>query len=722
MSDLILYEDKYYILATSQLADDRIRVLKHGDAFAVFDRRGDIHSLSKNDQGLFHDETRHLSHFQLQLGDALPLLLNSMVKESNDAMTADFTNPKMLDLAGNPLPQGTLHLERAKFLWDSTAYESIALTHFGQESVEVEVAFTFEADFADLFEVRGVVRDQHGDRLPPEVLERRVVLAYRGRDAKERRTTLTFSETPLRLDSGQARFRVSLAPHQVRTLYLSISCSEQDGSPVNAEVFSRELAACQAELLGKSARNAVLETSNQTFNHWLDRSREDLDLLLTRQKEGLYPYAGIPWYSTQFGRDGIITALECLWINPDIAKGVLAYLAANQARELDAAADAEPGKILHEARRGEMAQTGEVPFRRYYGTVDATPLFVVLAGRYWQHTADKVFLASLWPNIMAALEWIDRYGDMDGDGFVEYQRKTAEGLNNQGWKDSMDSIFHSDGSLAEGPIALCEVQGYVYEARELAAEMAEAMGESERAASLRTAAESLRQNFHRAFYSKEIGMFVPALDGDKQPCRVRASNAGHCLFSGIALPEAAAQVGESLLKADFFSGWGIRTVSFRELRYNPLSYHNGSVWPHDNALVAMGLARYGLKDGVLKILTGIYGASRFFEGYRLPELFCGFTRQPGQSPTQYPVACSPQAWSVASVYYLLQACLGLSIDASRQRIRFDKPVLPPYIRRMDIRNLKVGRATVDLALTAHDHSVGVDVLKRDGDVEVAFFQ
>jgi glycogen debranching enzyme len=367
----------------------------------------------------------------------------------------------------------------------------------------------------------------------------------------------------------------------------------------------------------------------------------------------------VPWFSTVFGRDGIITALQTLWLNPEIAKGVLEYLASSQADRTDAMADSEPGKILHEMRRSEMAATGEVPFARYYGSVDATPLFIILAGAYFDRTADRDFVERLWPNIGRALSWIDDYGDVDGDGFVEYARHSGKGLVQQGWKDSSDSVFHSDGKIAEPPVALCEVQGYVYAAKLAAAKLSRVLGNVDRSCALEVQAETLRTRFEEAFWCEDLGTYALALDGRKRPCRVRASNAGHCLYSGIASPERGRRVAETLLGNEFFTGWGIRTLGKSEVRYNPLSYHNGSIWPHDNSIIASGLARYGSKKLAGQVLLALLDLSSEVDLHRLPELFCGLKRRPAEGPTLYPVACSPQAWSAAAPFLILEGCLGI---------------------------------------------------------------
>jgi glycogen debranching enzyme len=484
------------------------------------------------------------------------------------------------------------------------------------------------------------------------------------------------------------------------------------------ESYEHSLAKAFSAIRKARGRDCQIHTSNEQFNDWLNRSSADLHMLISKTPEGLYPYAGVPWFSTPFGRDGIITALQSLWVNPEIAKGVLAYLAAAQAKKVNAEQEAEPGKILHEIRKGEMARCGEIAFEKYYGTADATPLFVMLAGAYYKRTGDDDFIETIWGNIEKALGWIESYGDMDGDGFVEYAQHSAKGLVQQGWKDSNDSIFHADGSLAKGPIALCEVQGYVYEAWRNAAELAKIKGKTRMAEDLGRRAEELKERFNRAFWCEEISTYAIALDGDKRQCRVRSSNAGHALFTGIAAPEYAQQVGKTLLDENSFSGWGVRTIAKAEANYNPMAYHNGSVWPHDNALIAMGLSRYGFKSKAMEIMTGLFDASIVLDLHRLPELFCGFPRRPGQGPTQYPVACMPQAWAATTVFFFLQACLGLSFERKNNKLCFSHPQLPDYLEWLEIRNLSVNHGTVDLRLRRHAQDVSINVLRKEGDVEI----
>jgi glycogen debranching enzyme len=532
---------------------------------------------------------------------------------------------------------------------------------------------------------------------------------------------LTFDPKPEMLLGNQATFRAVLRPHGEATFDVVVSC-EQGRARSGATRYTTAAVRATEDLAAARRGACAVHTSDPRFNNWINRAESDVVMMTTAMATGPYPYAGVPWFSTPFGRDGIITALERLWLDPTLARGVLAFLADTQAHEVDPVHDAEPGKILHEARGGEMAAVGDVPFRRYYGSVDATPLFVWLAGEYYRRTADREFITALWPHVERALEWIDTFGDRDGDGFVEYLQSSPNGLVQQGWKDSHDSIFHADGALAPGPIALCEVQGYVYAAWMAAAELAGNLGQPGRADDLRRRAAELRDHFGRTFWCEDLGTYALALDGAKTPCRVRTSNPGHCLWAGIAAPDHGRRVGETLLSDHLFSGWGIRTLARGEARYNPMSYHNGSVWPHDNAVAAAGLTRYGLQAEALRVLHAMFDVSQSVDLNRLPELFCGFERRAGEGPTRYPVACAPQAWSAASVFLVLQACLGLDVRADPPAVRFNAPQLPGDLREVRIENLRVGTGTVDLLLRTRDRAVDIEVLRRDRNIDVSILE
>lgn len=718
MKTEIEIQESFPIVATSSRLDEAHRILKHGESFAVFDRAGAIRPGSE--QGLFHEGTRFLSRLELTLESQRPLVLGSTVRQDN-ALIVELTNPDLVASGEHLLPRDTIHLFATCFLWEEVCYLQWRLHNFGPDPVELRLELRFGADFADVFEVRGTPRSERGSLIDPEKEHGAVVLGYRGLDGAVRRTRLTFSPDPEEMTGAAASFLADLPARGEATWTVTVAFQTGRREPLVLD-FGEALARSDAQLQARRLGSAAIRSSNERFDDWAERSLSDLHMMITETTRGPYPYAGIPWFSTVFGRDGILTALEALWIDPAPARGVLSYLAATQATREDPEIDAEPGKILHEARLGEMAALGEIPFGRYYGSVDATPLFVVLAGAYLQRTADRAFIQSLWPHVERALEWIDVYGDLDGDGFVEYARRSSSGLVHQGWKDSKGSVSHADGELAEGPIALCEVQAYVYAAYRAAAKLAAVLGLAERAEKLERQARDLQQEFEQAFWVEEIGTYAMALDGDKRPCAVRSSNAGHCLFAGIASQARARQVAETLMSDTSFSRWGIRTLDAREVRYNPMSYHGGSVWPHDNALIAQGLSRYGFKGMAVHVMTGLYDAVRHFDLERMPELFCGFHRRQNEGPTLYPVACAPQAWSAASVFLLLQACLGLEIDAPGGRIVLHRPELPDFLGTLRIRNLSVGSASVDLVLERYTLDVALHLERRDGDIEVVMIK
>jgi glycogen debranching enzyme len=718
MVEKIRLGEQWYILATSSPTDERRRVLKHNDLFAMFDRFGDIQPIGLGEEGIYHGDTCFLSHQELQIEGVRPMYLNSTVKDDNGLFIVELMNPDLHPDGKNPISKGDLHIFRAKLLWNNACYEHVRVVNYGLVPIEARLSLEFGADYKDIFEVRGFSRERRGKMLEPEISERELLLGYRGLDDLIRRTRITFDPPPERLSSNRADYRISLEPKAEVHIYATVGC-EHDGDAVQGSTdYFGAFTELNRSVSARLNNRCRLSTSDPLFNNWVDRSTADLVMLTTSRPEGDYPYAGLPWYSTTFGRDGILTAREYLWIDPSMAKGVLAFLAATQATEFDAARDAEPGKILHEARQGELAALNEIPFGRYYGTVDATPLFVGLAGAYYERTGDLEFIRGIWDNIRKALYWIDEYGDRDGDGFVEYARYSETGLAQQGWKDSNDSVFHQDGRLADAPIALCEVQGYVYEAKLRAAELAHLLGDTALAHKLQSAAEQLKKNFNEAFWCEEIGTYALALDGKKQQCRVPSSNAGHTLWSGIASPEYAARISEQLLSEQFFCGWGIRTIPVEESRYNPMAYHNGSVWPHDNALIAEGMARYGFTGRAMQVFSALREASLYMDQKRMPELFCGFEKRPDEGPTLYPVACSPQAWAAATVFSLLQACLGLSFDPHKPEIRFRHPQLPPFLERVEIRDLTINGSSVDLLLQRYPNNVGVNVIRKTGPAEV----
>jgi glycogen debranching enzyme len=708
----------FYIPSAASPGAHLGRTLKHRDTFVVFDEFGDAQAAGPAAEGIFHEDTRFLSRLILLIDGGRPLLLSSTVTADNEMLTADLTNPDFYRDGHLTLARDSVHLRRAKVLADAVCLEALEIKSYADHETALELCYAFAADFADIFEVRGQHRPHRGRSLKEEVDHFTVVLGYRGLDRVMRRTHIEFDPPPHELTRREARYRLRLPARGAMRLSLTVRCTK-DGAPVAPEMTFESCAAAARKLVMRRREAAArIHTSNSSFNVWLSRSRADLDMLVTDMPTGPYPYAGIPWFSTAFGRDGIITALDTLWLNPDLGKGVLAFLAANQATSVAPEMDAEPGKVLHETRKGEMAVLGEVPFARYYGSVDSTPLFVVLAAAYHARTGDSEFIRKIWPSIEAALAWMRDYADLDGDGFLEYDRRSNKGLTNQGWKDSSDSVFHADGRFAEPPIALVEVQGYAYAAWRGAATLARALGEDEAQDDFDDRANLLQQRFEEAFWCPEIDSYALALDGAKRQCRVRSSNAGHALFAGIATPAHAARVAATLMDESSFSGWGIRTIAAGASRYNPMSYHNGSVWPHDNGLIALGFARYGLREPLLKLLEGFFAAAAASELYRLPELFCGFPRRVGEGPTSYPVACSPQAWSSASAFALMGAALGVSFHPAAEQIRFTRPALPAFLDEVRLEHLRMGDALVDLLFRRHRDDASLNVLRKEGAAEI----
>jgi glycogen debranching enzyme len=712
----VVAESPFYIPMTGPAARPR-RSLKHDDTFIVLDSHGDIGASAGGPDGLFNADTRYLARLELVLDDVQPLLLGSNMRDDNSALTVDLTNPDVYRQGRIVLQKDMLHIVRTVFLWRGTAYQRIGLQNHGENLASFNLTLLFDNDFADLFEVRGEKRARRGVGSSKLLGSADVALEYKGLDGKSRSTALHFDPPPTRLAANAATYHFDLGPQQIASLFVAASCDK----PITDKpaLFFRGLLAHRREMRQSTKGATSIETSNNIFNEVLCQSMADLNMLMTDTPQGRYPYAGIPWYSTTFGRDGIITALQMLWIDPRVARGVLKRLAFYQAKTVDALADAEPGKILHEMRGGEMAALREVPFAQYYGSVDATPLFVLLAGLYVERTGDDATLAELWPAIEAALRWIDGAGDPDQDGFVEYQRASEQGLANQGWKDSYDAIFHADGRLAEGYIALAEVQGYVFAGKKLAARCARRLGMDDTAHRLEAEARLLAHRFEDAFWCDELGTYALALDGAKQPCKVRTSNAGQLLFTGIIRADRARLVAADLMRPHFFTGWGIRTVARGEARYNPMSYHDGSIWPHDNALITLGLARYGLKHSVDQVFKGLFDAAAYMDSRRLPELFCGFQREKQRGPTLYPVACAPQAWASATPFTLLEAALGLEFDVQRGEIRLRNPRLPAFLNEVVLRDLRLGPSSVDLRVRRHGDEVSLEVLRTHGQIQMS---
>jgi glycogen debranching enzyme len=697
-------------------------VLKHDDTFLVADAYGNL--LGHGD-GLFRDGTRVLSRLRLSLAGRLPTLLAARVTHDGALFSSHMTNPPLAARPGLPTREGMIHIVRSRLIWTGMLFERMGVVNHGASDVVLPLALHFAADFHDLFEVRGRTRTRRGTQGEPSIGADRVILSYLGRDEVHRETHIAFSDHPQRLDAGRAEFHVRLAPGASWEMFMEVAAMASPRPSAARHRRARISARWHARRAAR--RGAAVSSSDRVFDAWLDRSRWDLTLLTTEKPTGPYPYAGIPWFSTAFGRDGMIAALQTLWLDPGLAAGVLRYLAQTQAKEVSAFRDSQPGKILHETRTGEMAALREIPYGQYYGAVDTTPLFVMLAAAYAERTGDMAMIDQLWPALTAAMDWIATYGDSNGDGLIDYAAGAASGLVNQGWKDSADSISHADGRLAEGPIALVEVQGQLYAAYRGMADLARrraALGtmsggaDPGAAAKFEAKAEALRQRVEETFWVEALGTYAIALDGAGRPCEVLSSNAGQLLMSGLPSAERAARVAASLRSQELDSGWGVRTLSSRAVRFNPLSYHNGSVWPHDTAMCALGLRRYGHQADAARLLDGLFAAASGFD-MRLPELFCGFARGAFEAPVPYPVACLPQAWASGAVFMMVQACLGLRVDGWTKTIILDNPVLPTGVDQLRVHRLAVGDQVVTLEVARE--AAGIRARLSD-DSTVKFFQ
>jgi glycogen debranching enzyme len=701
-------------------AREELLVIKDGELFLCARTDGDVAAAQVSGEGFYAHDTRYLSEIRFQVGNAPPVALSYAAV--NDHAIVDSTNASLRRRGLPPVPQQSLSISRELMIASGRLYYVVRLLNFLREAVTTSVSLALAADFADIFEVRGGPRrEARGHALAPKQLERGVVLAYVGEDEVFREAVIEFDPQPAQVELGaervQASWEVTLQPGTAVTVLMTAepSIGGRRRPRRRVEKAAAELAHEGSEWESRCTRIA---SDNALFDGLIATSRRDLRALVMPAPGGQIVSAGIPWYVAPFGRDALVSSGEALLLNPDLARDSLRVLAKLQASEDDPWRDAEPGKIMHELRVGELAGVGIVPHTPYYGTVDATPLFLMCAADYYAWTGDLETLRALRPALDAALGWIDEFGDRDGDGFIEYERRSPGGLRNQGWKDSHDSVVHADGSLAEGPIALVEAQGYVYRAKVAIAEVYSALGAGELAERLRGEAQQLREAFNEAFWNPEEGTFALALDGRKRQVASVSSNPGHCLYCGIVEPHKAAAVAERLMAADMFCGWGIRTLSSSCPAYNPMSYHNGSVWPHDNAIIAAGLKRYGHDDAVRRIADALFDVATRARDFRLPELYCGFDRSERAAVVAYPVACIPQAWAAAAPFLLLQAMLGVSADAPAGALRIERPALPDWLGRIRLERLRVGDASVTLDFKRDGRVTGFALLEQDGELDV----
>jgi glycogen debranching enzyme len=719
----------YYVLTSAVASRRTVQVLANGHSFAVFDAGGDILPSPNESLGFFHRDTRYLNHFEINIAGQMPYLLNSNLDEDNAQLRVNLTNPDLFrPESGFELRRDSIQLERSWILNDFELLQRVKLRNFAGVAVHLPVEFFFGVDFVDVFEVRGLRRHNRGQIAEPVLGKQSLRYQYTGLDGVVRTTEIVFRSVPKRLADGYAVFEPRLEPNDSAIYEIGIKVrsatgafddvDHRNGSRKTLGSFNDALNNRHTELASSRDDWAGISAGNELFNSFLHRSIADLSSIVSYTADGAYIMAGIPWFATLFGRDSLITAMSVLPFNPSIAVGTLRTLAALQGDRVDDLRDEQPGKIVHEVRYGEMAATNEVPFGRYYGSIDSTPLFLWLLGRCVMTTGNLELAEQLWPKVERALNWIELWGDRDGDGYVEYLRATPRGLANQGWKDSDDAVTHADGQIAKPPIALSEVQAYVYAAYTEIADIAKYLGRSDFAMLLHERAARLKSAFVRDFWLDRERTVALALDADKAPCRVLTSNAGHCLAAGLLDDDYAATLADQLVSERMFSGWGVRTLAVDERRYNPMSYHNGSVWPHDNGILATGLARYGNRKAAAEILQGMFEAANRLGVRSLPELFCGFAREERLGPAPYPVACYPQAWSAASIFAMLSAIMGLQVVSLENRVLLDSPKLPNWLESLTIQRLKVGQCSVSFKLQCTDQGTALEVIEKRGPVVI----
>ncbi len=694
-----------------------------GKTFSATNVGGDIHPPGSPDVGFFHDDTRFLSQLELRIGGHRTVVLSSSTEKTFSSQI-ELTTGNITLRDSFDLPENTVHIRREQLLASEILFDRLTFENFNLTPVDFVVELIFDADFVDVFQVRGVARQKHGQYFKPIVSRDHIAFYYRGLDGVMRQTAIKLSPQPAEIRDRTARWDLHLEPLKELQLeaWITPSVEGQESRALNFDL-NHQLRHRRATFARWESNSSSFETENDVFDEMLKTGIGDFHALQIPDGEQHIIAAGIPWFATMFGRDSIIAAYQSLSLNPQLAVDTLRVLARYQGKEYNDWRDEEPGKIAHEYRDGEMTRDGEMPFGPYYGSIDATPLFLILLSETFNWTADDQLVEELLPNAYAALEWIDKYGDLDGDGFVEYLRRSPKGLINQGWKDSWDANMHRDGSIAQPPIALCEVQGYVYDAKFRMSSLLRNFGDVKTADRLKREAADLARRFDKAFWIPSRGFYAMALDAEKRPLEVISSNPGHLLFTRIINKDRARIVANRLMRDDMFSGWGWRTMSEAERVFNPLSYHRGSVWPHDNSIIAHGMAVNEMRQGALRVLTSMFQAALSFRDYRLPELFCGVQRREFDKPVHYPVSCSPQAWASGAIFLMLSSVLGLRPSAPRKELNIINPELPDWLEHLHIRKLRVGSSRVGLDFSRRGDRTFCNVVDVEGDkllVNVAF--
>ncbi|BCA56946.1 putative Amylo-alpha-1,6-glucosidase [Nitrospira sp. KM1] len=700
-------------------------VLKNGDLFLITDANGTMPIKEKHGFGLYYQDCRVLNGFEMRLSGHSPLLIAASAPSGTMARLT-FTNPETQGPDGRLIPSETLAIQLHRLIDDDppSIHELLRFQNLGKRPVEFSVSLSFLPSFEDVLAVRGF--PQHlGNLLAPMWDGGLLHVLYEGKDSLFRGLTIIFDPVPNSTDGTNASFDMELAPRATRELrvsqFVNFSPHRQKAATTvsKPDDFSRMASGLTRTSETWMASITRVESDSFALDKVLTRALHDLRLLQTRIDDLTFYAAGTPWFVTLFGRDSVIAALQTLAFDPSVAEQTLRLLAKYQGRRYDAWRDEEPGRILHELRTGELARLGLVPYSPYYGTVDATPLFLILLGRHAAWTGSLSLFEELRGAVERAVEWIEMSQDRHGHGYLAYESRSPLPLGNQGWKDSGNAIVNADGSLVAPPIALSEVQGYVYQAKRQIAGLYDRVGETVRAGQLRRKADELRARFNRDFWLADKGFYALALQVDGTSSSVISSNPGQALWGGIVSADKAGQTVERLMARDMFSGWGVRTLSDRERSYDPLGYHVGTVWPHDNSLIAAGCRRYGFDQAASRILSGLFDAAMHFNSNRLPELFAGISRENYEGPVSYPAANPPQAWAAGAIPYLLETMLGLVPQGLDHRLRIVQPLLPPFLNELEVHKLRIGGAEADLRfIRASEDTVRVEIMKVEGRLDI----
>jgi glycogen debranching enzyme len=724
-----------YIPSSALLSGIQKISFKDNRAFAVVNSQGEAPRLysSGSELGVYYNDTRYLGIWEMTINGSAPISLAHELRFGGSTAVFSMTNRDIPRLNGDGrISRDTFLIRRIMTLYEDALYETVEIKNFDTVNHPLQIEQWVGGRFDDIFEVRGFDRPKRGKMMPTEEVRQSgeliSILQYEGLDGHVRKSYIQrfFEGEKIRISPGLAGYftRIEAPAKSVILLKTIVSFDVMSEGRFQKRPYGQLSIAEKMQTLSSGQSDnpfssLTFSSDNAIVNRSISNAQTDIYMLLTEEPGNLlYPYAGIPWFSAPFGRDGIITAYQLLPWYPNVAKGVLNYIFSTLGTKVDPFTDEEPGKIFHEMRRGEMAVNREVPFIPYYGSVDSTPLALILLSEYIAWTWDKKSLEEWWPFALKALDWIDQWGDSDGDGFVEYIKKSPTGLINQGWKDSHDSVMHRDGQLAKPPISLCEVQGYAFRARMGMSGLARFLGQNTLAERLRRDALLLKSLFTEKFWDSEGQFFYLALDGAHRPCAVRSSNMGHALWSHIATQEQAVEVVRALMSDAMFSGHGIRTLARGEASYNPLSYHNGSIWPHDNSLIMEGFRYYGYTAQLENLSLALLGVLESSTDFRLPELYCGFRKRGSEPPVPYEVACKPQAWAAGSIFLMLKSMLGISMDLDQSHLVFNSPLLTPKMNYLEVKNLRGRDWEMDLVIHRAKFDTTVEIRRKHGNVRV----